>query len=218
MFDSPDVLARTPEKPRQLAIARALGLRTPRTLITNDLQSLRDFAAACPHGVVSKMVESVRVEAMADGAQIGGFTRVLTQEDLADEQSLALCPMVFQERLPKVRDLRVTVVGERLFCAAVRAGETLDWRSRPELLAGFTPVELPPEVARAVLAYCDRIGLQFAGFDFVEDAQGELTFIEANTLPFFHFIEQGAKLPISEAIADLLTGVCAPRCRADKGV
>lgn len=211
VFDPPNVLARAPEKPRQLAIARALGLRTPRTLVTNDIAALRDFAASCGQGVISKMVESVRVHALADGAEIGGFTRAVTEDDLVEEASLALCPMVFQEKVEKVRDLRVTVVGDRLFCAAVRAGDVLDWRSDPALIAGFRPTELPPEVARAVLAYCDRIGVQLAGFDFVEDARGELTFIEANTLSFFHFVERSANLPISDAIADLLTGTCAPR-------
>ncbi len=77
---------------------------------------------------------------------------MLTQDDLADVQSLALAPMVFQEQLPTVRDVRVNVVGERLSRAAVRAGETLDWRSRLEFVAGVTPVELPPAVTRAVFA------------------------------------------------------------------
>jgi len=211
VFDPPDVLARAPEKPRQLAIARDVGLRTPRTLVTNDIEALRDFAASCEQGVISKMVESVSVHAQADGAEIGGFTRDLTADDLADQNALALCPMVFQERVPKVRDLRVTVVGERLFSAAVAAGEVLDWRTDPELVAGFKPIELPREIARAVLAYCDRIGVQFAGFDFVEGADGTITFIEANTLSYFHFIEQSAGLAISDAIADLLTGAQPPR-------
>jgi glutathione synthase/RimK-type ligase-like ATP-grasp enzyme len=210
-YDPPDTLAIAPSKPQQLAIARATGMRTPRTIITNDLADLRAFFAECPGGLVAKMVESVKVHDVVDGAEVGGLTRAVTEADLADEASLALCPMVFQERVKKVRDWRVTVVGDRVFPATVRAGEVLDWRSERALIDGFATADLPAGLEKKILAYCSRIGVQFAAFDFVEDAAGELTFIEANTTSYFHFVERATKQSISEAIADLLTGAMPPR-------
>src|SRR5690606_32737943 len=39
----------------QLDVAREVGLDTPRSLTTNDAGAARDFAAACPGGVIAKM-------------------------------------------------------------------------------------------------------------------------------------------------------------------
>jgi glutathione synthase/RimK-type ligase-like ATP-grasp enzyme len=209
-FDHPDTLLLAPSKPAQLAIARAVGLQTPRTLLTNDLAALRAFAAELPGGLITKMVESVRVHAIVDGAEVGGLTRGVTPADLDDEASLAVCPMIFQERVKKVRDWRVTVVGQRVFPATVRAGEVLDWRSERALIDGFEAATLPEGLEQKILAYCRRIGVQLAAFDFVEDAAGALTFIEANTTSYFHFVERATGQPISEAIADLITGPAPP--------
>ncbi|MFO0610920.1 MAG: MvdD family ATP-grasp ribosomal peptide maturase, partial [Polyangiales bacterium] len=187
------------------------GLRTPRSVITNDLAALRAFHDECGGAVVAKMIESVTVHANVDGAEVGGLTRAVTADDLRDAASLALCPMLFQQRVAKVREWRVTVVAGRLFPAAVRAGDVLDWRGRRDLIDGFEAADLPADVARALLAYCDRIGVQFAAFDLVEDADGVLWFIEGNTTAYYHFIEQATGLPISEAIADLLVGALPPR-------
>lgn len=211
VYDHPETLARAPIKPQQLALARAVGLRTPRSVITNDLAALRAFHDECGGAVVAKMIESVTVHANVDGAEVGGLTRAVTADDLRDAASLALCPMLFQQRVAKVREWRVTVVAGRLFPAAVRAGDVLDWRGRRDLIDGFEAADLPADVARALLAYCDRIGVQFAAFDLVEDADGVLWFIEGNTTAYYHFIEQATGLPISEAIADLLVGALPPR-------
>lgn len=211
VYDHPETLARAPIKPQQLALARAVGLRTPRSMITNDLAALRDFVAACDGAVVAKMIESVRVHATVDGAEVGGLTRAVTAADLGDEASLALCPMLFQQRVAKVREWRVTVVAGRLFPATVRVGDVLDWRGRRDLIDGFEAAELPAAVARSLLAYCDRLGVQFAAFDLVEDAAGEMWFLEGNTTAYYHFVERATGLPISEAIADLLVGALPPR-------
>jgi glutathione synthase/RimK-type ligase-like ATP-grasp enzyme len=210
-FDAPSTLALAPLKPQQLSIARGVGLKTPRTILTNDIAELRTFYAACEGAVVAKMIESVRVHETVDGAEVGGLTRAVASADLEDGAALALCPMVFQERVRKVRDWRVSVVGDRVFPATVRAGDVLDWRSQRALIDGFAPAALPPDVEAKVLAYCSKIGVQFAAFDFVEDDSGALTFIEANTTAYFHFVERATQQPISEAIADLLTGAVPPR-------
>jgi glutathione synthase/RimK-type ligase-like ATP-grasp enzyme len=211
VFDHPDTLALAPIKPRQLAIARRVGLRTPRTMLSNDAGALRAFAAECQAGLVTKMIESVPVHAVVDGAEVGGLTRAVTDEDLRDEASLAMCPMIFQERIRKVRDWRVTVVADRVFPAVVRAGDVLDWRSDRGLIAGFEAASLPAEVEQKLLDYCSRVGVQFAAFDLVEDREGALWFIEANTTAYFHFVEQATGQPISSAIAALLVGELEPR-------
>ena len=49
-LDPLEVVRRAEHKPLQLKLARALGLEVPRTLMTNDPEAVRAFAASCPGG------------------------------------------------------------------------------------------------------------------------------------------------------------------------
>src|SRR5262245_32071512 len=60
-LDPPDNLRCAPHKPRQLQLARAVGLEIPRTLITSDPQAVREFGKTCRHGMIAKMVDGAGV-------------------------------------------------------------------------------------------------------------------------------------------------------------
>src|SRR6185436_5814582 len=84
------------------------------------------------------------------------FTTQLTEDDLAHLDQLALAPMTFQEHLDKAVELRVTLVGERVFAAAVDSQALerarIDWRKEGErLLRAWTPYPLPAAVAGRLL-------------------------------------------------------------------
>ena len=73
-LDALEHLRRAEHKPLQLTLARALGLEVPRTLMTNDAEAVRAFAASCPGGVVAKMMSSFSV-----------YSCLLYTSDAADE-------------------------------------------------------------------------------------------------------------------------------------
>src|SRR6185369_15833113 len=117
-------------KQLQLQVARELGLNTPRTLTTNDPNAVRGFAKSCEDGIVTKMLSSFAI--YEEGRELVVFTNPVKPEDLEDLSGLSLCPATFQELLAKSLEIRVTVVGQRVMCAAVdsqvSARATHDWR------------------------------------------------------------------------------------------
>src|SRR5918997_3779248 len=104
-------------KQLQLQVARELGLEIPRTLTTNDPAAVRAFAEGCEGGVVPKMLSSFAV--YDEGRELVVFTNAVKPEDLADLSGLSLCPMTFQDMIPKALELRVTVVGDRILAASI---------------------------------------------------------------------------------------------------
>ncbi|HEV7842996.1 MAG TPA: hypothetical protein VGO69_04825, partial [Pyrinomonadaceae bacterium] len=93
-------------KQLQLQVAREMGLEIPRTLTTNDPSAAHAFAESCESGIVTKMLSSFAV--YEDGLELVVFTNPVKPEDLADLSGLSLCPMTFQEMIPKALELRTT--------------------------------------------------------------------------------------------------------------
>ena len=105
-------------KARQLEIAAAVGLDVPDTLSTNDPEAVRAFWDVCHGRMIGKMLSSFAIYDAAGREQVM-FTSVMKAEDLEHLDQLALCPMTFQEHLEKKIELRVTVIGEKLYACAV---------------------------------------------------------------------------------------------------
>jgi MvdD family ATP-grasp ribosomal peptide maturase len=208
-MDPEPVIRRADNKQLQLQVANELGLETPRTLITNDADAVRSFARACEFGIVTKMLSSFAV--YEDGRERVVFTNPVTLEDLDDLAGLTLCPMTFQERIPKALELRVTVVGNRVFAAAIDSQAShaaqYDWRKDGvALLEAWRRYELPPEVEAGLLRLMDHFMLNYGAVDFILTPEGRYVFLEINPVGEFFWLEGCPGLPISEAITDVLLG------------
>lgn len=210
--DHPSLSSRATNKPYQLAVARQVGLEIPRTVITNDPNAAKDFLETCHSGAVYKSLSrpfltSPHTDALGekeDGRTLI-FTTPLEKKHLAQLALVGAAPCLFQEYVNKREELRITVVGSRLFTASIdsQASEKTkhDWRQ------GDAPVrecDLPPVVADRCLELCRRFGLTMATFDIVLTPDERYVFLEINPTGRYGWIEDATSMPISEAVATLL--------------
>ncbi|HEX8475271.1 MAG TPA: MvdD family ATP-grasp ribosomal peptide maturase [Pyrinomonadaceae bacterium] len=201
-------------KQLQLQAAREIGLEIPQTLTTNDAAAVRDFARTCETGMITKMLSSFAI--YEDGREKVVFTNAVTGDDLAKLDGLHLCPMTFQEMLPKALELRVTIVGEKVFAAAINSQTSErashDWRrDGVQLLEAWQHYELPRDVSERLLRLMDYFGLNYGAIDIIVTPDGRHVFLEINPVGEFFWLEQYPGLPISDAIADVLLGRIARR-------
>lgn len=209
VIDPPHLVRSNEHKPRQLHIARELGLDIPRSLMTNDPEEARAFIESCPGGVVAKMLSAFPVFD-DQGVEQVVFTTLLTSEHLDKLDGLRYSPMVFQERIRKKLELRITVIGNRLFTAAVDSektdGAVIDWRARGvTLLQSWREYALPADIERRLGQYMDRIGLQYSAIDVIVDPDGRHIFLEANPAGECFWMQYNAPhFPLSTALADVL--------------
>jgi glutathione synthase/RimK-type ligase-like ATP-grasp enzyme len=197
-------------KQLQLELARAVGLEVPRTLVTNDPAAVRAFWDECGGRIVTKMMASFAVHA-EDGREQVVFTNPVAAADLDALEGLRLCPMTFQERVEKARELRVTVAGSRVFTAAIDSAalerSKSDWRREGlALIDRWESAELPADVERKLLALMDVLGLNYGAADFIVTPEGRHVFLEVNPAGEFFWLERENGFPISEALADVLVG------------
>lgn len=134
----------------------------------------------------------------------GQANQVWVREVRAHEitAAVAACPHLFQAKVEKVFDVRLTAVGDRLFAVRIDSPD-LDWRRRQSLME-CTPIAIPAQVARSVHAYLADFQLTFGAFDFAVTATGRWYFLECN--PNGQWAWQPASITdsIAHAVADQL--------------
>lgn len=191
----------------QLRVAHEVGLRLPDTLITNDPDRARRFIDSRGYSAVVYKAFSALPEEWRE-------TRLLRPEELDLLDTVRFAPVIFQEYIDAVYDLRVTVVGDEVFPAAIHSQETdypVDFRM-DMANARIEPVDLPDGVTDKLLALMARMGLTYGAIDMRLRPDGEYVFLEVNPAGQWLFVEQETGQPIAAALASRLVhrGVRAP--------
>ncbi|NEO93391.1 MAG: MvdD family ATP-grasp ribosomal peptide maturase [Moorea sp. SIO3G5] len=197
-------------KQLQLQVAREVGLITPRTLSTNNPEAVKQFASECQdQGIITKMLSSFAIYGEQGQEQVV-FTNPVTAEDLEHVEGLRFCPMTFQEKVPKALELRTTIVGHRIFTAAVDSqsleGSTFDWRKEGRaLVKSWKAYDLPEDIEKKLLKLMAYFGLNYGAIDIILTPDGRYVFLEVNPVGEFFWLETfSPHFPISQAIAEIL--------------
>jgi glutathione synthase/RimK-type ligase-like ATP-grasp enzyme len=197
-------------KATQLLTAQSLGFRIPESLIGNDAEDVRAFFARHPGGIIHKAF-APKMWKNEDGSRTTARTSLITSAHLASEFAVRACPGIYQEKIEKQHELRVTVMGETVFAAAIdsqRDGATIDWRceggrGRTNLRA----TDIAPALAARCRALCRELGLSFGCIDLIVTPAEEVIFLEINCAGQFLFNELvDPTLPMLEAFCRYLAG------------
>lgn len=195
-------------KMKQLTIAHTLGMKIPNTLVTNHQKHLAKFYEQEKGEIIMKMHHSFAIYD-EQGNENVVFTNRFPKEYLDDKQGLQLCPLTFQNNIQKKRELRVTVVGNQIFSAAVDSQKLenarQDWRKEgTTLLFDWYEYDIPASLKKKLLAFMDVYQLNYGAFDFIETEQGDLYFLEVNSGGEYYWLDLLFKHQISAAIVDVL--------------
>jgi glutathione synthase/RimK-type ligase-like ATP-grasp enzyme len=200
-------LRRAEAKLRQLQLAQRLGLRVPDTLITNDVDEALAFISAREGDVIAKAPSVVLARALLDKAVLA-YTRTIKPRDLAAIGAITHVPVMLQSRIGKRLELRVTVVGERVFAAEIHSQTTRrtrdDWRQYDHAHTPMRAHALPVLVADQCRALVRELGLRYGAIDLILTPEGDYVFLEINPNGQWTWIEDAVGLSITSALCDEL--------------
>ena len=201
----PDAINLARYKPRQLKSASDLGLNVPKTLITNSPDDVEDFLAECGQ-LIAKPLFSGDIK-FGDKRKVV-FTTPVTRDELAARRSIELAPTLFQEYVNKQLELRVTVVGDRVFAASINSQDVdvalHDWRRAPPGSLCFRSYTLPKSVSDKCASLVATFGLTFGTIDMVKTPDGDYVFLELNPNGQWGWLENPTGDPYTKTIATLL--------------
>jgi glutathione synthase/RimK-type ligase-like ATP-grasp enzyme len=185
----------------QLQIARELGLSIPRTLVTSDPHKAAAFLDRAPSAhTVFKTFSCTH--------QVWRETRLVGSAERDALEAVRVAPVIFQEYIPAGVDLRITIVGKRVFSAAIHSASTdypVDFRMSIGQ-AHVEPTMLPEPVEGRLIQLMARLEIVYGAFDLRVTPDGEYVFLEVNTAGEFLFVEDRTGLPITAAVAGWLSG------------
>lgn len=187
----------------QLKIAKEIGFIIPQTLITNSKEKLKEFYKECENEMILKPIRQTRIQYKNGASFI--FTNPVPNQFIDELENYDLTPCIFQKSIHKEYELRITVVGEMVFSAAVNSQEDqetiYDWRKKK---LKFYQIEIPKEIEEKCIALVKALNLQFGAIDMIKTPGGEYIFLEINPNGQWAWIETQTGLDISGEIIKIL--------------
>lgn len=184
-------------KLNQLRIAQDIGMSVPSTLVSNDPDDIRDFLALHVDGGTIYKGFFPASWTDEDGRRLALPTRPIRLEDLPSDDMLQSVPGIFQTRIAKVGEIRLTMFGDYPLAARIDTGDheagAEDWRNMHITRVPMTPYDMPGSVLDRVRRFMREIGIVFGCFDFIVTPDGEHVFLEVNQAGQWLWVEQ--KLP-----------------------
>lgn len=170
-------IAEARPKIMQLQHAANIGLRIPDTLITTNIDALKEFSVRHNGQIVAKPIQA-QVVGSADTALVVG-TRQLTSEDF--ESATKFSPCYAQERLPLKSEIRVVVFGDRLYPFRLTAKEKADDLKQLKLSQiDHERCELDESTSQKIRSLMSFYNLEFGAIDLAVVDDEAPVFLELN--------------------------------------
>jgi glutathione synthase/RimK-type ligase-like ATP-grasp enzyme len=215
-INNPFIEDKVDNKVYQHQCAYRHGLAVPDTLITNSAQKVRGFFKKHHGDIIIKQLSDITLidespyinqQGYKDTLFKGFYTSCVLEQDLdslEDYLGPGNAPVLLQENLNKKSELRVTLVGEKIFCYRIYSQENtkskIDFRHVDNLKV--EPCTLSPLIADKLTALLKFWNIVFAAIDLVETKDGNTVFLEANVVGNWLWLEKNMHgSQIAEAIA-----------------
>ena len=175
----------------QLNVARVAGFQVPDTLVSQDPERIRRFCAGRP----------TVLKAVMGTPRAGLLTRMVTDEDLADDAGLRVSPAIYQEYVRGSRHLRVQCFGEEMIAVLITT-EELDWRAH--LDSHFRVWPLAKDVTARLGEVLRALGLRMGIVDLKVTDEDKIVWLEINQQGQFLFLEGLIGVPLTNAFSHFL--------------
>jgi glutathione synthase/RimK-type ligase-like ATP-grasp enzyme len=192
-INEPTATRRGENKLIQLDVAQAVGLRVPRTCVTQDPEEVR------------RLFEDVRGEAIVKplvGTRRTPLPTVKLQRRHLDlHAAIRSAPAIYQEYVPGTEHIRIQCFGDTVLAAVIESSD-VDWRgdmSRP-----IRSFDLPANIEQALREVLERLGLRMGLVDMKRRPDGEFVWLEVNPQGQFLFVEALASMDLTRSFASFL--------------
>jgi glutathione synthase/RimK-type ligase-like ATP-grasp enzyme len=188
-------------KVRQLILAKSLGFAIPKNTHFGDqvpvLEKEKTYILKTISGNLAYKTNRGKFYLIG--------TKTYQTNEFENVQNLG-CPNILQEYTEKSYELRVTIVGKKIFAFRVNSQETgnkdtaVDFRNWSDSGLKFELIKMPPEIEQKCLQIMKKLNLVYGAIDLIVDKNGEYVFLEINPAGQYGWLDVLIKEKISKAI------------------
>jgi len=194
-------------KARQLELAARNGLDIVPTLFSNDPEKVRSFFyESCGGAMVAKLHGTLSRSMRGNTPSFP--TTLVGEEALQQLDSLPYCPMIFQQYVPALYELRVAYIDGICFAGKIDTASSgrsrTDWRFATDVHAPWKPYTLPEKTIQSLDAMMKEMRLLFGAIDLIRHRDGRYIFLEVNPQGEWGMLQRDLGYPIGETIAERL--------------
>lgn len=200
-------LRRASFKLPQLMLAKQVGFKIPKSIITNNPDDVDVFFNE--NNIIStKSIDSPNFH--YNGINYPIYNRKLKsyEEIINNYESIRMCPTYFQEFIEKKFDIRVIVIGENVFAFKIESQKNEfskeDFRGVSADLLSHSIYQLEDSDIDKILKFTKLQNLNFSAMDFVLSENDELIFLENNPNGQWMWLEYATKFPLTEKMLNYL--------------
>ncbi|MBO7611919.1 MAG: hypothetical protein J6T23_06905 [Elusimicrobia bacterium] len=199
----PNYVYRAENKLLQLQEALKIGFKIPATLVTNSHEELKKFIKTYNNNIIVKPFSYSKID-YCEGTKFL-FTNKVPFNIISNIDSYDLTPCIYQQNITKKYEIRVTVVNNKVFAAAIYSQKDKDtkndWRRKN---LQFYKIDLPKTIEFKCISLVKKLNLKFGAIDLIKTKKGEYIFLEINPNGQWAWIEAQTGLQISDAIIKYL--------------
>lgn len=183
-MNHPSINVAASSKLEQLSSASSLGIKIPDTLMTQDEWEAKAFFERHGGKVIVKPMSNGYIDRNGETDSLI-YTNRVERHHLENDEDIINCPTLFQQYIPKVSDVRITVVDNDMHALALHASDgdgqqRCDIRRNNMTDVAYNQIKLPPPISNFVSRLVNRYELRFAAIDMAVDVDGNWVFFEVN--------------------------------------
>ncbi len=185
----------------QLSVAKEIGFYVPETIVTNSPKT-GALGIELDRQVAIKGLDTVLLR--DNNSEMFGYTTFEDADNLC-QYDWSIAPAIIQNALRNKIDIRVTIVGEKVFAVAItKKGLPIegDWRKFKNDVT-FAEHNLPKAVEQKCRQLIKVLGLHFGCVDLALQ-ENKYYFFEVNPTGEWAWLVDAVGLPIDRAIANAL--------------
>lgn len=202
-INSPEANYRCLSKILQLDLALKVGINVPKSFFGGY------FSASflnLENTLCIKPLEGVHLK--EKDKTYAHYSEILTDKSKESLKTLEECPAIIQSYIKKEFELRITVVGNRIFPCKIESQKSsvgkIDWRHHDWANTPHYKTEIPKDLEKKLIKLMQKLGLIYGAIDMIFDGK-DYFFLEVNSMGQWLWIEDFTEMPISKEIANYLS-------------
>lgn len=189
----------------QLLNASKVGLEIPETICTANVKEIKSFSAKFENVIIKNYKASFNF----GDEYLSSHTRVIDKSMLSNIDTESLDhPSIFQEQINKLFELRIIVVGNKIFAFEIYSQQhdeaKIDFRKANHLELNYKVHELPLVIEQNIFKFMKSMNLNYGAIDMIYTPEKKYIFLEVNSTGQYLWLEKATGVNVSKQMAKLL--------------